>query len=512
MRLSKRRRNAANASTRSFLADQLDWAPPHYSDPPIEPIDADGVAAIHDASMRVLEDIGILFLNDTALDILAKEGCSVDYGTKQVRMDRDWVMQQVAKAPSHITITPRNPDRTITFGGRHFNFGQVASPPNVMDIDHGRRPGTRTDFQNFIKLAQSYNCIHFSCGYPVEPLDMHPSVRHLDCLYDKLVLTDKVVHAYSLGTERIEDAMEMVRIAAGLTHEEFDASPRMFTNINSTSPLKHDWPMLDGAMRMAARGQMVVISPFTLAGAMAPVTIVGAIVQQNAEALGAIALLQSVRAGAPVMYGAFTSNVDMKTGAPAFGTPEYMRAMQISGQMARHYNLAFRASNANAANAPDAQAIWESAFSLQGSCSGGANLIYHAAGWMEGGLSASFEKFIIDCEMLQQIIYAQKQIIVDDATLAVSAIDKVGPHGHFFGCEHTQERYREAFYTPLLSDWRNYETWQEAGSLWAHQRANTQFKQVLNEYTSPPMDPAIHDELRDFVDRRKAEGGAPTDF
>ena len=511
-RLSKRKHNAANAHARSFLADQLDWAPPRYSDSPIEPIDADGVAAIHDASMRVLEDIGILFLNDTALDILAKEGCSVDYSTKQVRMDRDWVIQQVARAPSHITITPRNPDRTITFGGRHFNFGQVASPPNVMDIDHGRRPGTRTDFQNFIKLAQSYNCIHFSCGYPVEPLDMHPSVRHLDCLFDKLVLTDKVVHAYSLGTERIEDAMEMVRIAAGLTHEEFDASPRMFTNINSTSPLKHDWPMIDGAMRMAARGQMVVISPFTLAGAMAPVTIVGAIVQQNAEALGAIALLQSVRAGAPVMYGAFTSNVDMKTGAPAFGTPEYMRAMQISGQMARHYNLPFRASNANAANAPDAQAIWESAFSLQGSCSGGANLIYHAAGWMEGGLSASFEKFIIDCEMLQQIIYAQKPIIVDVATLAVSAIDEVGPHGHFFGCEHTQERYREAFYTPLLSDWRNYETWQEAGSLWAHQRANTQFKQVLNEYTPPPMDPAIHDELRDFVDRRKAEGGAPTDF
>ena len=512
IRLSKRRRNAENAPTRSFLSDQLDWAPPHYSDPPIEPVDADGIAAIHDASMRVLEDIGILFLNDSALDILAKEGCIVDHSTKQVRMDRDWVMQQVEKAPSHITITPRNPDRRITFGGRHFNFGQVASPPNVMDMDRGRRPGTRTDFQNFIKLAQSYNCIHFSCGYPVEPLDMHPSIRHLDCLYDKLVLTDKVVHAYSLGTERIEDAMEMVRIAAGLTHEEFDASPRMFTNINSTSPLKHDWPMLDGAMRMAARGQMVVISPFTLAGAMAPVTIVGAIVQQNAEALGAIALLQSVRAGAPVMYGAFTSNVDMKTGAPAFGTPEYMRAMQISGQMARHYNLPFRASNANAANAPDAQAIWESAFSLQGSCSGGANLIYHAAGWMEGGLSASFEKFIIDCEMLQQIIYAQKPIIVDDATLAVSAIDEVGPHGHFFGCEHTQERYREAFYTPLLSDWRNYETWQEAGSLWAHQRANTQFKQVLNEYTPPPMDPAIHDELLDFIDRRKAEGGAPTDF
>ena len=330
-RQSKRKRNAVQVAERSFLADQLDWAPTAYSDPPIEPIDADGVTAVHNASMRVLEDIGVLFLNDAALDVFAKQGCTVDYDTKSVRMDRHWVMQQVAKAPSHVTITPRNPDRTITFGGRHFNFGQVASPPNVMDLDHGRRAGTRVDFQNFVKLAQSYNCIHFSCGYPVEPLDMHPSVRHLDCLYDKLILTDKVVHAYSLGTERIEDAMEMVRIAGGLSHDEFEAKPRMFTNINSTSPLKHDWPMLDGAMRMAARNQMVVISPFTLAGAMAPVTIIGAIVQQNAEALAAIALLQSVREGAPVMYGAFTSNVDMKTGAPAFGTPEFVRAMQISG-------------------------------------------------------------------------------------------------------------------------------------------------------------------------------------
>ena len=181
--------------------------------------------------------------------------------------------------------------------------------------------------------------------------------------------------------------------------------------------------------------------------------------------------------------------------------------MQISGQMARHYNLPFRASNA-----PDAQAVWESAFSLQGSCSGGANLIYHAAGWMEGGLSASFEKFVIDCEMLQQIIYAQRPIIVDEASLAVSAIDDVGPHGHFFGCDHTQERYRDAFYTPLLSDWRNFENWEDAGGLWAHQRANTHFKQVLAEYTPPPMDSGIHDELLDFVNRRKAEGGAPTDF
>ena len=343
-------------------------------------------------------------------------------------------------------------------------------------------------------------------------MDLHPSIRHLDGLFDKLTLTDKVVHAYSLGTERIEDAMEMVRIANGLTHEAFDAQPRMFTNINSTSPLKHDWPMLDGAMRMATRNQMVVVSPFTLAGAMAPVTLAGALALQNAEGLATIALLQSVRAGAPVMYGAFTSNVDMKTGAPAFGTPEFVRAMQISGQLARFYGLPLRASNANAANALDAQAVWESAFSLQGSCSGGANLIYHAAGWMEGGLSASFEKFIIDCEMLQQIIYTRRPTQVDESTLAVDAIAEVGPHGHFFGCDFTQQRYRGAFYTPLLSDWRNYETWLDDGGLWAHQRANTQYKTVLEEYVEPPMDPEIREELVAFVDRRKAEGGAETDF
>ena len=284
-----------------------------------------------------------------------------------------------------------------------------------MDLDRGRRIGTRADFQNFLKLAQAYNCIHFNCGYAVEPMDMHPSIRHLDGLFDMLTLTDKVVHAYALGTDRIEDAMEMVRIGAGLTREAFEEKPRMFTNINSTSPLKHDWPMLDGAMRMAARNQMVVVSPFTLAGAMAPVTLAGALTLQNAEGLAAIALLQAVRAGAPVIYGAFTSNVDMKTGAPAFAPPNLFGPCKFLVNWP-DFMVAASCINANAANALDAQAVWESAFSLQGSCSGGANLIYHAAGWMEGGLSASFEKFVIDCEMLQQIIYSQRPITVDAST------------------------------------------------------------------------------------------------
>ena len=497
---------------RSALAGQLPWEPPSYTDPPICPVSDDEIEAIHQASLDVIEKIGIQFLNEEALDVLRKAGCDVDEQSQNVKMDRQWVASKLTHAPSEFTITPRNATKAITIGGRNFCFGQVASPPNVMDLDKGRRPGTRKDYQDLIKLTQAYNCLHTICGYPVEPMDLHASVRHLHCFYDALTLSDKVIHVYSLGKERVEDGMEMIRIASGLPADEFYKTPRLFTNINSSSPLKHDYPMLDGAMRMARLGQPVVITPFTLAGAMAPVTIVGAIVQQNAETLAAIALLQEINPGTPIIYGAFTSNVDMKTGAPAFGTPEYVRAMQISGQMARRYNLPWRGSNANASNAPDGQAVWESAFSLHGATSGHANLIYHSAGWLEGGLSASFEKFVMDCEMLQQVIYTQKPISVTADDLAVDAIKEVGPDGHFFGAEHTQSRYKDAFYSPLLSDWSNYEAWEEAGALWTHQRASVQYKTILNEFEPAPLDAALTEELDSFVARRLEEGGAPTDF
>ena len=511
-RRGSRRRNSGAKSTKKLLDEQLLWQVPSYADAPTEPLSQDQVEAIHETSLRVLEELGILFLNDEALKVLEAEGCDVDWSAKNVRFDRGYITEQLKKAPSSFTLTPRNPEKELIWGGRHFTYGHVASAPNVMDLDNGRRVGDRKAYQDLLKLSQSYNVIHFISGYPVEPLDLHASVRHLHCLYDKLTLTDKVVHAYSLGAERIEDAMEMVRIAANIDDETFESKVHMFTNINSSSPLKHDWPMLDGAMRAARRGQAVIISPFTLAGAMAPVTLAGAITQQNAEGLAAIALLQSVKEGAPVVYGAFTSNVDMKSGAPAFGTPEYVRAMQMSGQMARFYNLPWRGSNANATNAPDAQSVWESAFSLQGASSGGANVIYHAAGWLEGGLSASMEKFIIDCEMLQQIVYSQKPIPFSADDLAFDAMAEVGPNGHFFGAEHTQSRYKNAFYNPLLSDWRNFESWEEAGAHWTHQRANAAFKQILNEFEAPSLDPAIDEALQEFVAKRVEEGGAPTDF
>jgi trimethylamine--corrinoid protein Co-methyltransferase len=462
--------------------------------------------------MRVLEEIGIEFLHEEAKRILGQAGCIVAPDSDNVRMDSDFVMEQVKKAPAEFEITPRNPTRKVGVGGERMLFTSVGSPPNCSDFDRGRRPGDRESYRDLNKLAQYFNCIHMTTGYPVEPMDIHPSTRHLDCLFDTLTLTDKVVHAYSLGKERVKDVMEMVRIAGGLTHEEFDASPRMFTNINPSSPLKHDFNMLDGAMRMARRNQAAIVTPFTLAGAMAPVTIAGAVMQQTAEALAMIALLQTVKPGAPVVYGSFTTNVDMSSGAPAFGTPEYIRATQISGQMARFYGLPLRASNACAANCPDAQAAWESAFSLWACVSSGTNIVYHAAGWLEGGLCASYEKFIMDCETIQQIIYYMKSMTVSIEDLAFDAIKEVGPNGQFFSASHTLERYEKAFYKPFLSDWSNFEAWEERGGIATPERANKMWKQILNEFEAPPMDDAIHEELESFVELRREQGGAPTDF
>ncbi|NOX72783.1 MAG: trimethylamine methyltransferase family protein [Alphaproteobacteria bacterium] len=496
----------------SHAIEQMPWRIPINRDRPTEPLDADGVQAIHNGAMRILEEIGIEFLNPDALAILKKAGCKVE--GENVRMGRDFVMEMLAHAPSEFTITPRNPDRAIEVGGRHILFGNVSSPPNYADLSTGKISGNFESFQNLMKLTQYFNCIHFAGGYPVEPIDIHASVRHLDCVSEKLILTDKVVHAYSLGRERVEDVMEMVRIAGGMSREEFDGAPHMYTNINSVSPLKHDFPMLEGAMIHARRGQPVIVSPFTLAGAMAPVTMSGAVTLSIAEALAAIVLLQVVNPGCPVAIGTFTSNVDMKSGAPAFGTPEYMRATQMTGQMARLYGLPMRASGVCAANVPDGQAMWETSNSLWSAVQSGTNIVYHAAGWLEGGLIASPEKFIMDCEMIQMIQrYMEPQLTATTPEdIAFDAIKEVGHQGHYFGVQHTQDRYETAFYSPFVSDWRNYEAWELDGATWTAERAHKVFKNILNEFTPPELGEDIREELAAFVAKRKEEGGAPTDF
>ncbi|MFN4170576.1 MAG: trimethylamine methyltransferase family protein [Pseudorhodobacter sp.] len=504
---------AGNQSRAGHAAiDQMPWRVPVNPDRPTEPLDAEGVQALHRGAMRILSDIGIEFLNPEALAILKQAGCRVDGVT--VRMDEDFVMEMLSHAPESFTITPRNPDREIVIGGRHMVFVNVSSPPNAWDLERGKRSGDFETFKEFIKLTQYFNCIHIAGGYPVEPIDIHPSVRHLDCLYEKLTLTDKVVHAYSLGAERVEDVMEMTRLAAGLSHSEFEARPRMYTNINSVSPLKHDLPMLDGAMRLARRGQPVVVTPFTLAGAMAPVTMAGAVALSLAEGLAAIALLQYIKPGCPVAIGTFTSNVDMKSGAPAFGTPEYMRATQMTGQMARFYKLPLRSSGVCAANVPDGQAMWETSNSLWAAVQSGTNMVYHAAGWLEGGLIASPEKFVMDCEVLQMIqrYFEEATFATTPDDIALDAIREVGAGGHYFGCQHTQDRYQTAFYAPFVSDWRNYEAWAADGGVWTPERAHRIYKQILAEFTPPPINEDHREDLYRFTALRKQEGGAPTDF
>ncbi len=506
----KRGGGRAGRGGRQKAFPQKPFRQPRRQFPPMRMVSDDELEAIHATSLTILEEIGMDFLNAEARDILAQAGAKVD--GLRVRFDRALIEQAIATAPETFTLHARNPAHHVTFGGDVVTFPQMASAPNCIDADRGRRPGNQQDFRDFLKLAQTLNILHLTGGYPVEPVDLHASVRHLDCLSDFVRLTDKAFHAYSLGRARILDGIEIARIGRGISHAQLEREPSLFSIINSSSPLRLDDPMLQGMMEMSRRNQIIVMTPFTLAGAMAPVTIVGAVAQQNAEALAGIAFTQLVRPGAPVAYGGFTSNVDMKSGAPAFGTPEYMKAQVLGGQLARRYHVPYRTSNVCAANTVDAQAAYESVFSLWGAIMGGGHFIMHAAGWLEGGLSCSFEKMILDADLLQMVGEFVEPLVVDEGTLALEAVREVGPGGHFFGAAHTQARYRDAFYAPLLSDWRNYESWQEAGSPTAMDKANRLWKEILAGYEAPPLESAIDEELTAFVAKRKSEGGFKTDF
>ena len=301
----------------------------------------------------------------------------------------------------------------------------------------------------------------------------------------------------------------MIALSHGISAEEFVGQAHCYTVINTNSPLQLDIPMSQGILDFAAAGQLLVITPFTLAGAMAPVTIPGALTQAHAEALAGITLAQIVRAGAPVVYGSFTSNVDMRSGAPAFGTPEYVKANFGAGQLARRLGIPWRSSNANASNIADAQAAYESEMSLWGALMGGCNFLIHGAGWLEGGLTASLEKFILDIEMLQMFAELFQPVAFSEDEMAFEDIREVGPGGHFFAAPHTMSRYQSAFYAPLVSDWRNFGQWTEDGSKTATERANLIWKRTLAEFTPPPLDPGRAEALAEFVTRRRAEGGAP---
>jgi trimethylamine--corrinoid protein Co-methyltransferase len=475
--------------------------------PPIALLSDDEVEAVHDTSLRLLEETGMRVLHEDARAVFRKAGADVDETGMMIRLDRGLVMAMLAKAPPRVFLDCRNPSRNEEMGGNALCFATVGGPPNVNDLDRGKRPGTMRDFVDLVRLTQSYDVVQVISSI-IEPLDVEPPLRHLETTRTQLVESDKFPFIYARGRRVTAQSFELMRIGRGLSEDEFRRRCCCFTVINTNSPLQLDRPMSRGIIDFAEAGQLLVITPFTLAGAMAPVSLAGALVLQNAEALAGIALAQMVRPGAPVLYGGFTSNVDMKSGAPAFGTPEYTKAAFATGQLARRYNLPWRSSSTNASNAPDAQAAYESQMSLWGAVLGGANLVIHGAGWLEGGLTASYEKFIIDIEMLQMFAELFRPLTVDRAELALEAIQAVGPAGHFFGAAHTLERYKDAFYAPLVSDWRNFGSWTEAGSEDAARRANRIWKKTLADFVPPPMEAGLREAIDDYVARRTAEGGA----
>ena len=477
---------------------------------PLRGVSDDELEAIHLASLRVLSETGVDFLDDTSRQQLADVGCAVD--GDRVRFDPELVQQLVATAPAEFTLHAPNPERDLHIGGDVITYTSVASPPFVTGLGRDRRDGNRGDYRDLLKLGQVLNAVHTVAGYPVEPMDLHPSVRHLHATHDMLTLSDKVPFVYSLSRQRNLDAIEMTRIARGVDDTTLEGQPSLYSVINASTPLRYDTVMLHGIQEMSARNQCIVITPFTLAGAMAPVTVAGALVLQNAEALAGIAYTQVVRPGAPVIYGGFTSNVDMRSGSPAFGTPEYWQACLVGGQLARRYNVPYRSSNVNASNSVDSQSATESTIAVWGAVMGGVNLLLHGAGWLEGGLLTSFEKMVIDADLLNMVTAMLQPVTIDDAALAVEAIAEVGPAGHFFGTQHTQDRYDTEHFQPMVSSWSNFEMWDEAGRVESHQRAEALARTLIDAHVEPPMADGQRMALDEFVARRVAEGGVETDY
>jgi len=500
-----RRRDRRARRAQASRVPRLAWRNLVNPYPPIEVLSSDQIEAIHTASLRVLAEIGMKVLGVDARNRLAAAGAEVDHGEMIVHCDPAMVEEHMAAAPRRFSIAARNPAKTITLGDNHVNFNAVGGPSFVSDLDRGRRAGTFEEMCDFLRVVQMLDILHLGGTGSFEPMELPAETRHLDKYLAAIRLHDKVWGAWLLGGFRARDALEMLCIVHGIGYEDLPARPVVIGNINTNSPRQLDASMSDGLTELALAGQPVVVTPFTLLGAMAPATIAGALTQQNAEALFGMMLCQVINPGTPVVYGGFTSNVDMKSGAPAFGTPEYVKATQAGAQLARRYGVPFRSSSTNASNVVDAQAAYESEMSLWGAVMGHTNLVHHAGGWLEGGLVASFEKLVIDAEMLQMMSEYLQPVVVDAETIGLDAIAEVPPGGHFFGASHTLERYETAFYTPMVSDWRNFETWQEDGARTATERANAVWKQLVAEYEQPALDPGVDEALEAYVARRKAE-------
>ena len=472
--------------------------------PPMNPLSAEQLGRIHNASMRIVEEIGIDFLDSEALDIWEKAGAKVDHANQHVWIDRHLLMETIGRAPHSFELRARNPERHLTIGENYINFCTVGGAPFYSDMERGRRPGELADYERMAKLAHMCGPIHIVEALMIEPQDRPVPVRHLEKAWLQYTLTDKVVTGAAHGREVAEDYVQMAAIVHGGL-AAIEETPAVISVVNANSPLRYDDRMLGGLIGYARHNQAVIVTPFILAGAMSPVSMAAAVAQQNAEALAGIALMQLVRPGCPAVYGAFSTNLDLKTGAPALGTPEGALALLMGGQLARHYGLPFRGSGGlNNSKVVDAQAAAETQMSLWPVVMSHANVSLHCAGWLEAGLACSLEKFMVDVEGLAIMQRLLQGVVVDDETLAFDEIAQIGSGGHHLGTDYTLNRFREAFYMPVLADRQNYESWKLAGAQDAAVRAHKLANQLIAEYEAPVFDAAVQEELAAFIAQRKA--------
>jgi len=472
--------------------------------PRYEILSPDAIAVLDKGWRRIVSEIGVQFAKPEAVELFRKAGQRID--GEVVYLDPDFVLGQVALAPREFDVQARNPANSVHIGGDTMAFGAVYGSPFVREGDV-RRDASMDDFRRMCMLSQSFSELDSAGGVICEPNDTPLDSRHLDMILALQTLTDKIYMGNVVSGPNAADTIAMTEILFG-GRAAIETIPATISLINCNSPLRWDDRMLDAQFEYCAAAQPVVLTPFLLMGAMSPVTIPAALVQQLAEALSGIALAELIRPGCPVIFGSFLSNIDMQSGSPSFGTPESGIGLLCTGQLARHFGLPFRTGGGlNSSQTCDAQAAYESLMTLLPTFLAGTNWVMHAAGWLEGGLVSCYEKFIVDIELLRMLRIEFTPLEIDEASLAFGAHEEVGHGGHFLGAQHTMERFRECFYRPLLSSTANYERWLKLGGKDATARAGEICAKTLADYQPPPLDDAIRSELEEYVSRRRAELG-----
>jgi trimethylamine--corrinoid protein Co-methyltransferase len=473
--------------------------------PRYEILSEDAMATLDRGWRRIVSELGIEFLLPEAVELLRDAGQIVE-DENRVRFDPEWILEQVAKAPAQFDLQARNPANTVTIGGDNMVFGPVYGCPFIREGEV-RRDAKMADFENLVRLAQAFPELDSPGGTICEPEDRPLDSRHLDMVYALQTLSDKPYMGSVTSGPNAADTIAMGEILFGGA-EAIERAPVSISLINVNSPLRYDDRMLGAMFEYVKRGQAVIITPFLLMGAMSPVSLPATLVQQMAEAFAGIALAQTIRPGAPVVFGSFLSNTDMQSGSPSFGTPESGIGVLCTGQIARRYGLPWRGGGAlNASQVVDAQAAYESLMTLLPTFLAGTNFVMHSAGWLEGGLVSCYEKFIVDIELLRELKHEFTPLEIDEASLAFDAHLEVGAGGHFLGAAHTLERFRECFYRPLLSSTENFDRWQRNGGRDATERAGEIWRKTLEEYEQPALDAGVDEQLREFVTRRRTELG-----